>query len=437
MDGPADADILCIGEAPGKQENQRGTVFIGKTGDEVNQHYLPLAGLSRRTVNFTNAIRCLPTSPGGKLDSKSAKDVALLQSCIGHHLLPHLESRRHRVIVALGSFACRALFGDGFDLELNHGIPQDTRWGAVMPMYHPALGIYEPKKMLMIRNDWIRLKRFLNGTLPFPPDDYSNPDYRQVTDEAEIEALDPRTAIACDTESDKKRHPFCFTYSQAPGTGRLVLASDKHLMDALRRAFSRWEAPILFHNFYYDWVVCERLGVQFPYRRIVDSMAECYRLGNLPQGLKALAYRELGMEMQDFEDLVSPYSREHVINYYKIAGACTWPKPEAELVQDDKTGLWKLYKPHGMNTKLKVFFTTLAKNGDKDVFKAWENWEADHALIQSEIGEWPGMCITHVPFAKTLHYACRDADALIRLKPVLMGMRARVRKFPQDQWRVA
>lgn len=435
-DGPENADVLFIGEAPGAQENKRGVVFIGKTGDEVNRGYLPLAGLSRSRVRFTNAIRCLPTSAGGKLDPKRAADIGLLKCCAETFLYPSIGITAPKLLVPMGSFACRAIFGEGFDLELNHGIPQESGWGMAFPMYHPALGIYEPKKMLLLRNDWARLKKFLKGTLHVPQDDYPTPDYQEATDE-DIAALDPTRPIACDTESDRTRSPFCFTYAQTAGTGRLVRASNQRALDALRRAFQVWRAPILFHNFYYDWVVCDRMGLQFPFRHIVDSMAEVYRLGNLPQGLKALAYRELGMTMQDFEDLVIPYSRERVLNYYRIAAACEWPKPEPDLIIDDKTGLWKTYKPQSMNTKLKRFFTDYGKNPEKDVFLTWENWAESQAMIESEIGHWPGMCISHVPFAKVLHYACRDADALIRLCPVLQAMKARVRKFPQSEWRVA
>jgi len=45
--GPFDAEIVVIGEAPGKQENNFGRPFVGKTGMELDDQYLPLAGLTR------------------------------------------------------------------------------------------------------------------------------------------------------------------------------------------------------------------------------------------------------------------------------------------------------------------------------------------------------------------------------------------------------
>jgi uracil-DNA glycosylase len=434
--GPEDAEILFIGEAPGKQENARKQVFVGKTGDEVNRHYLPLAGLSRSRVRFTNAIRCLPTSAGGKLDPKRRKDIELLESCTYRFLAQETVGRR--LLVPLGAFACRAICPE-IDLEHQHGIPFENDYGTIFPMYHPALGIYEPKKMLMIRNDWLRLGRYLKGTLALYEDAYEGiEDYQEVTDADEIHDISECSPIGCDTESKGDGTPYCLTYSQHPGTGRLIRASRPDLLYVFNTKLSHHRGAILFHNWFYDWKITEEMGLVFQHHRIVDTMAEVYRLGNLPQGLKTLIYREVGMTMQDFTDLVSPYSRELVLNYYEIARLHDWPKPEEQLEIDDQTGLWTLYKPQGMNTKLKRFFTDLSKAPDKDVFGMWEkNWVAEQPMIEAQCGTWPGICISHVPFEKVLHYACRDADALIRFWPILRQMQSRVRKFSQDQWRRA
>lgn len=437
-DGPADADILCIGEAPGHEENRKGRVFIGKTGEEVNRHYLPLAGLSRHTTRFTNAIACLPTSTGGKLDATRTADLDLLTCCASQHLYPAIEGGRYRLLVPMGAFACRAIFGEAFDLEMRHGIPTETPWGIpAFPMYHPALGIHEPKKMLYIRTDWWRLGQYLAGTLLVPHDDYPTPDYHEVTDAAEIQDIETDRPLAADTESQRGGEAFCLTYSQDAGTGRLIRATRPDLLLAFDRRVRDIRAPILFHNWLYDWPITQGMGLQLRPASIVDTMQVVYQLGNLPQGLKALAFRELGMTMQGFEDLVTPYSRDNVLHYLNIARTYDWPKPDEELRIDEKTGLWQLYKPQGMNTKLKRFFTDLEKRPDKDVFLSWENWASSQAMIEAECGPWPGLCISHVPFEQTLHYACRDADALIRLWPILKRMRTMVRRLPQQEWRAA
>lgn len=426
--------LLFVGEAPGKNEEEKNAVFIGKTGEEVDRHYLPLAGLRRDQVCFTNAIRCLPISAGGKLDPDRTGDMALLSSCAETHLFPTIEAMRPRAIVPMGRFACEAIL-PGLDLELLHGIPQESLWGIpVFPMYHPALGLHEPKKMLYVRTDWDRLRKFLNGSLYQPIDPYPDPDYKEVEYESEIQEVDPTIPLSGDTESSREG-PFCLTYSQQPGTGRLIRAERRDLLSALQLKLERWESKIAFHNWPYDWMVTEDMGLQFRRPCIVDTMVCVYHLGNMPQGLKALARRELGMMMEDFfADVVPLYSKPHVLEYYRMAYAEEWPKPPSQEVRQED-GSWKTYKPQSMKTKLSTFFTYYKKNPNKDVFGAWDNWEDSHEMIERVMGPWPGIDIRHVPFEKILYYACRDPDATLRLYLLLEKMAPLVRRYGQEIWR--
>lgn len=428
-----ESQTLYIGEAPGKDENTHGIPFVGKTGRELESTYLPTAGLRRSTMRVSNAIRCLPATSGHKLDPKNKSHLALLQSCTEANLYPEIRETRPKLIVPMGSFACRAIEPE-INLELHHGFPVETKWGTAFPMYHPAQGMHEPKKMRMIREDWYRLKLFLAGELHVPTDPYPYPDYAEVTDVRELNYIDPTSPMACDTESSRSFGPYCLTYSQAPGEGRLIRSDRGDLLQAFQHRLDRWKSVILFHNWLYDWRVVEEMGLQFPHKAMRDTMVRAFHLGNIPQGLKALAYRELGMEMEDFEDLVLPFSKPHVIEYYEIARQLSWPKPEpVEIRQDD--GSYKTKKPQGMNTKLNRFFTDLAKNDDKDVFGMWDNWEHSHEMMEEKLGRWPGADIAHVPYEKVKYYAIRDADATIRLHYLLEGMRRVVRKFPQERWR--
>ncbi len=191
--------------------------------------------------------------------------------------------------------------------------------------------------------------------------------------------------------------------------------------------------PILWHNWLFDESITRNMGLHFPKHLIVDTMQLVFHLGNLPQGLKALAYRELGMQMEDFDDLVTPYSVPFCLDYLRGAMGVVWPKREEELVRDSD-GLWKLYKPQSMGTKLKRFFSDCGRNNAKGIYKAWDNWEDSHARVESICGDWPGKCITQVPFEKVLYYACRDADALLRLWPLLRSMKRQVRRKLQEHW---
>ncbi len=433
-DGPERSDLLFIGEGPGKDEDRTGHPFVGKTGQEVNAHYLPLAGLRRANCRFANAISCLPPGQGGKLDPGKPKDIAMLESCSQFHLARDLETKR-KLIIPMGAFACRVV-DPSINLDLHHGIPRMTAYGMTFPMFHPARGLHQPKTMLQLRTDWYRLKRYLTGSLQVPIDQYPEPDYSEITDEFELGSffLDPTLPLGMDTESTRKGGPFCLTFSNSPGEGRLIRASRKDLLGAFQDVLDRWEGPIIWHNWNHDYFPASKMGLRFNHKKIVDTMVMAYHLGNLPQGLKALAFRELGMTMMDFDDLVTPYSRPMVLEYFREAYMLEWPKMEQELVRDDSSGKWKLYRPQTMKTKLKRFFTDYENNPEKGIFKSWSNWESQHELIESRVGPYPGKCITHVPFDEVLAYACRDADADVRLYPVLKRMMSRVRKVPQEKW---
>lgn len=441
-DGPHDADILFIGEAPGKDENRRGRVFIGKTGQEVDRQYLPLAGLRRDAACFINAISCLPNTVGGKLDPTRTKDVDLLVSCASERLAPFILSMPNlKLIVPMGRFATMAVCPPSVNLELQHGMPCDSEFGVpAFPMYHPALGIHEPKKMVHLRCDWDRLRRYVRGKLTLPTDAYDDPDYHEVTDAEEIRAIPPTATLGADTESKRGGDPYCLTLSAAAGTGLLIRADNRPVLTAVQELLDGLLGRIAFHNWLYDYKVVARLGLRMPHRRLVDTMAEAYHLGLLPQGLKDAAFRELGMAMEDFEEVVSPYSKTLVLAYYQRMQERTWAKPEAELKWDDKTQLYKLYQPQSLNTKLKRFFTDYKKNPDKDVFKMMEeNWAEWQPMIEEEMGElYPGMCISHAPFDVALYYACRDSDATRRYYlDVILPVTRMVRKFSPERWRDA
>jgi DNA polymerase I-like protein with 3'-5' exonuclease and polymerase domains len=335
----------------------------------------------------------------------------------------------------MGMLACYALDPD-INLELQHGIPLETSWGTVFPMYHPAGGLHEPKKMLLIRNDWVRLGKFIRSKLSVHKDttvvDYCEESADSLL-QTFLECNDYSRPLACDTEITRLRDSFCLTYSDCPGTGRLIKAADSESLEIFQVMLDQWKGPILFHNWLFDRPVVEKMGLRFPEHLIVDTMVRAYHIGNLPQGLKALAYRLLGMKMEDFDDLVTPYSVPMCLDYLRAAAEVEWPRPDEETVRD-ASGDWKLYKPQSFSTKLKRFFTDYKKNPAIDIFERWENWESDHHRVESVLGPWPGKCITHVPFAKTLHYACRDADATLRLWPVLQKMTRQVRRKLQEHW---
>lgn len=134
--GPAPARVLFIGEAPARNEDERREPFVGKTGQELDHLYLPLACLPRSDVFISNAMRC-----SHKDYHNPTPEEAL--SCASIHLGDTLSRVRPQIVVAMGAVAC-SLFGIT-DLVSEHGIPRPGKWGGwegvLIPMYHPAAGL--------------------------------------------------------------------------------------------------------------------------------------------------------------------------------------------------------------------------------------------------------------------------------------------------------
>lgn len=140
-DGNENAEIMFIGEAPGKNEDEAGKPFVGKAGQFLD-FALTEAGLDRRDVYITNVVKCRP--PGNRDPVEEE-----IKSC-SPYLDEQIEIIKPKVICTLGKFATEYILSSyGFEMEpisRIHGrvyaIP--VAMVKIIPMYHPAATIYNP-----------------------------------------------------------------------------------------------------------------------------------------------------------------------------------------------------------------------------------------------------------------------------------------------------
>jgi uracil-DNA glycosylase family 4 len=131
-EGPADARVVVVGEAPGAQEDRTGRPFVGNAG-KLLDGLLAEAGLRREDVFITNVVKARP--PGNR-DPKAAE--------VAHHR-PWLEAQltviEPELIVPLGRHALKHFAPDAKIGEV-HG----TRVGEnLFPLYHPAAALHNPR----------------------------------------------------------------------------------------------------------------------------------------------------------------------------------------------------------------------------------------------------------------------------------------------------
>ena len=145
------ADIVFIGEAPGKNEDECGEPFIGTAGKKLNDA-LKNAGLERSDVYITNIVKCRP--PKNRIPNDVEKSM-----CIDY-LENELSIIKPKIICLLGNTSYHSILG-GNEISKNHGkfVSKDNRMYFVT--FHPAAAIYNQKLGKVFKNDIKKLMKEL------------------------------------------------------------------------------------------------------------------------------------------------------------------------------------------------------------------------------------------------------------------------------------
>ena len=149
-DGNATAEIVFIGEAPGKHEDLEGQPFVGAAGKFLDE-MLNGIGLKRTDVYITNIVKYRPPSNREPLPSEKAAFLPYLQA--------QLEVIQPKLVVALGRHSLNCFLPD-LSISRVHGQPKRIRVKAhspkrnnanegsgelvlvILPLYHPAAALY-------------------------------------------------------------------------------------------------------------------------------------------------------------------------------------------------------------------------------------------------------------------------------------------------------
>ncbi len=135
-DGNLNADIVFIGEAPGKKEDETGIPFVGAAGKFLND-MLAAADMDRSDVYITNIVKYRP--PDNR-DPKPEEKAAFLP-----YLIRQLEIINPKVVITLGRHSMEYFLPDAKISDV-HGQPEIATLGGheiiVIPLYHPAAALY-------------------------------------------------------------------------------------------------------------------------------------------------------------------------------------------------------------------------------------------------------------------------------------------------------
>lgn len=128
-DGNPNADIMFIGEGPGREEDEQGVPFVGAAGRLFNL-LLEEAGLDRRDIYICNIVKCRPPQNRDPLPDEA-------EAC-----LPYLRAQialvRPKVIVCLGRIAARYVYDRDIQITKQRGQVKKAGVFYIIPTYHPA-----------------------------------------------------------------------------------------------------------------------------------------------------------------------------------------------------------------------------------------------------------------------------------------------------------
>jgi DNA polymerase len=136
-EGPADAQLMLVGEVPGDREDRTGHVFVGPAGRELDRA-LEAAGVARADVYVTNAVKHFKFEERGKRRIHQKPSRSEVRAC-NPWLRAELEAVSPRALVILGATAGQALIGPSFKLGEARGHPIDSELAElVTATSHPS-----------------------------------------------------------------------------------------------------------------------------------------------------------------------------------------------------------------------------------------------------------------------------------------------------------
>jgi uracil-DNA glycosylase len=150
-DGNPDAELVFIGEAPGKNEDQQGLPFVGAAGKFLNE-MLAGIGLKREDIYITNIVKYRP--PGNR-DPYPDEKAAFLP-----FLRAQLEVIKPKLVITLGRHSMDSLL-PGLRISDCHGQPKRYNGQVYLPMFHPAAALYNGAMRQTLIDDFAKIPAVL------------------------------------------------------------------------------------------------------------------------------------------------------------------------------------------------------------------------------------------------------------------------------------
>ena len=153
-EGNPDAELVFIGEAPGKKEDQTGKPFVGAAGRFLND-MLASIGLKRDDVYITNIVKYRPPNNRDPLPEEKSVFMPFLES--------QLEVIKPRLTITLGRHSLNCFLPD-LKISEGHGQIQKLNGREFLPLFHPAAALYNGGLRQTLLDDFALIPALLQKT---------------------------------------------------------------------------------------------------------------------------------------------------------------------------------------------------------------------------------------------------------------------------------
>ena len=144
--GHSEAELMFVGEAPGRDEDVQGIPFVGRSGQLLTK-IIESIGLARDQVYIANVIKCRPPE-------NRNPEPGEIRTC-EPFLFGQIDAIKPKVIVALGTLAARTLLQNEDPISRMRGRVYDCRGAKLVPTFHPAFLLRSPERK---RETWEDMK---------------------------------------------------------------------------------------------------------------------------------------------------------------------------------------------------------------------------------------------------------------------------------------
>jgi len=160
--GDPNAELLFVGEGPGRDEDLAGEPFVGRSGKLLDRLVHEELSMDRSQCYIANVVKCRPPENRDPLPEE-------IEAC-----RPYLEAQIDlidpQVVVTLGNFATRLLLETTEGIRGLRGRAYPFRRGHLVPTYHPAFALRSGGQVVAeMRADLIRAKRLLSAPVEHGP----------------------------------------------------------------------------------------------------------------------------------------------------------------------------------------------------------------------------------------------------------------------------